>query len=106
MKYYKCKKGVTWFSYKGKRRKFATNQLIKIDEVSDAPLLNIVNGHPNFEKTEVEEVLHQMVPHVDQLLDVPEATQYMSRESIIQEIWHTTSLWQGRDNDSFQIEML
>ena len=87
MIYYKCKKGLTWFSYKGKRRKFATNQLIKIDEVSDAPLLNIVNGHPNFEKTEVEEVLHQMVPHVDQLLDVPEATQYMSRESIIQEIY-------------------
>lgn len=85
MKYYKCVKGLTWFSYKGKRRKFATNQCVKVDD-SNRELNNIISNHPNFVKEDIDVNTRGTIPKVEQLLEVPEATTYMNRESIINEI--------------------
>ena len=84
MKYYKCVKGLTWFSYKGKRRKFATNQCVKVDD-SNRELNNIISNHPNFVKEDIDVNTRGTIPKVEQLLEVPEATTYMNRESIINE---------------------
>jgi hypothetical protein len=86
MKFFKCKKGITWFSYKGKPRKFATNQVVKVEEVAEAQLFSILSSHPNFDFHEVEPILKPMVPRVEQLLNIPEATTYMPREAVIREI--------------------
>jgi hypothetical protein len=85
MKYYKCVRGA-WFNYNNRRRSFAPNQVIKLDESSDARLKAILDSHPNFAVHEVTDDVTGMVPRIEQLLTVPQPSNMMSRDDVIREI--------------------